>query len=72
MSRVNSAQLRALLYEALGEPLGLRIETENPELLRQRLYAERRANPEFAVLSLHISPLNPGSEIWIARKEPTE
>jgi len=71
MTRVTPAQLQSLLYEALGTPLGLRVETENPELLRQRLYAERRANPEFSALSLHISPLNPGSEVWIARKEPS-
>lgn len=72
MSRVTPAQLQAILYEALGTPLGLRVETENPELLRQRLYAERRANPEFDALSLHISPLNPGCEIWIAKKEQPE
>lgn len=72
MSRITPAELRAILYEALGTPLGLRVETENPELLRQRLYAERRSDPDFAVLSLHISPLNPGSEIWVAKKEPKE
>jgi len=69
MSRVSAADLEALLYEALGSTLGIRVETENPDLLRQRLYTERRKNPEFAVLSLHISPLNPGNEVWICKKE---
>ena len=72
MTRITAAQLEALLYEALGSPLGIRVETENPDLLRQRIYTERRKNPEFAALSLHISPLNPATEVWICKKETQE
>jgi hypothetical protein len=63
------------LYDALREPLGIVVETEDPERLRQRLYALRKAriddDPQLRVLSFLISPTNPGSELWIVKaKQP--
>lgn len=63
------------LYDALRAPIGIVVETEDPERLRQKLYALRKerqdADPQLRVLSFMISPTNPGSELWILKaKQP--
>lgn len=65
---MTAEEVRAILYEALGSTVGLRISTNNPQLLRQRLYTERRASVEFEPLSIHISPTSPSAEVWIVNK----
>ena len=63
------AELLALLYAAKNAQLGTVIETNNPEGLRQKLYALRREyEPEFEQLSFLISPLNK-ADLWILNKE---
>lgn len=59
--------LASLLYEALNAPLGIVVETNDPERLRQKLYAERKKSPEFDVLSFIISPMNK-RDLWILNK----
>jgi hypothetical protein len=66
---MKAEEVAALLYEALGEPAGLAVETNNPELLRQRLYTERRKDAALENLSIHISPSNPSGEVWIVNKK---
>ena len=66
---MKAEEVAALLYEALATDLGLAVSTNNPELLRQRLYTERRKDAALEVLSIHISPLNPGGELWIVNKK---
>lgn len=56
------------LYEALHATHGTVVETEDPERLRQKLYAIRRENEDFLPLSFIISPLN-GRDLWIVKKE---
>lgn len=56
-----------LLYRALTVPKGIVVETEDPEKLRMKLYALRKLDPQFEVLSFRISPINPASELWICR-----
>ena len=58
-----------ILYEALASPLGLVVETNNPQNLRAKLYAARRADADLECLSIHLSPANPGGELWIVKKE---
>lgn len=60
-------ELTELLYEALRTPLGTVIETEDPERLRQKLYAVRKESEDFAQLSFVISPIN-GLDLWIVNK----
>jgi hypothetical protein len=60
-------ELAELLYNALRSPFGTCIETDDPERLRQRLYAIRRENEDFAPLSFVISPMN-GLDLWIINK----
>ena len=60
-------ELTELLYDALRTPLGTVIQTEDPERLRQRLYAIRREYAEFTQLSFVISPIN-GADLWIVNK----
>ena len=62
--------VRALLYEAAGSAVGIRVETNQPELLRQRFYTERRSDPALEAISIHISPTNPSGELWLVNKEP--
>ena len=65
-----SMQLSELLYSALGSELGVVVETNDPERLRQKLYGIRKEIPEGDRLSFIISPLNP-QDLWII-KQPLE
>ena len=51
-----------ILYQALGERIGLVLATNDPERLRQRFYAARRAlnDPDLAHLQFRASPLADG------------
>lgn len=64
---MNNLQLTELLYDALRTPFGTVVQTEDPERLRQRLYAIRRESEDFAQLSFVISPIN-GMDLWIVNK----
>lgn len=59
-----------LLYAAYHSELGVCVETDDPERLRQKLYPMKKDNPDFDNLSFIISPLNP-SDLWII-KQPKE
>ena len=56
-----------LLYQAYASDLGLVIETNDAERLRQKLYPLRKTHSDFAVLSFIISPLN-GKDLWIVKQ----
>lgn len=60
-------ELTEHLYAALRSPLGIVLETSDPERLRQRLYAIRRKHEDFVPLSFIISPFN-GADLWIVNK----
>lgn len=57
------------LYDALRTPLGVKVETEDTERLRAKLYALRREHmEEFGRLSFVLSPTAPKTELWILKK----
>lgn len=60
-------ELTEVLYSALQSPVGIVVETEDPERLRQRLYGIRKEHKDFAPLSFIISPFN-GRDLWIVNK----
>jgi hypothetical protein len=60
--------LLELLYEAYRAELGIIVQTNDPERLRQKLYAERKKDPDLACLSFRISPTSPESELLIIKK----
>lgn len=57
------------LYEALGTPLGIVLQTDNPEKTRAKLYRLREAanDPMLKELSIVISPTMPQSQVWIVK-----
>lgn len=57
-----------LLYQALNSKLGIVVSTDNPERLRQKLYAERKKDPDLECLSITTSRTQPDREIWIVKK----
>lgn len=63
-----------LWYEALGTPFGIAILTSDPERLRQKLYALRKASgdPMLDSMSVVISPTNPGSQVWLVKRKANE
>lgn len=61
-----------ILYEALASDFGLIVETNNPQNLRAKLYAARRADADLECLSVHLSPANPTGALWIVKKEQTD
>jgi hypothetical protein len=64
------ASLVELLYAAYHADLGICVETNDAERLRQKLYPLRKENPDFLPLAFVISPLN-GIDLWII-KQPKE
>lgn len=66
--RGDKAKLIELLYEALHSPLGLAVETNDPQRLRQALYAAMKADSDFASLALTPSRADPSGELWIIKK----
>lgn len=64
---MTNLELTELLYDALRTPLGTVIQTEDPERLRQKLYAIRKESEDFTQLSFVISPIN-GIDLWIVNK----
>jgi len=59
--------VRHILIRALSEEFGVEVPTDNAVLLRQRLYEERRKDPQFWNLSILECPSNP-DKLWIVRK----
>jgi hypothetical protein len=47
--------------------VGIVVSTTDPLKLRVKLYQEKKKDPEFEKLSFFISPVNPTSELWIAK-----
>ena len=65
--------LLTLLYEALASPLGIVVQTTDPERTRMALYAERRkrADPALSALAICLPPFST-SELWLVRKPTTD
>ena len=59
-----------LLYAAVHAEIGVVVETNDAERLRQKLYTLRKDNPDFEQLAFVISPFN-GADLWII-KQPKE
>jgi hypothetical protein len=57
-----------LWYQALAEPIGLVIETNNPDRYKARLYRAREesGDPALKALSIVQSPTTP-NQIWIIK-----
>ena len=57
-----------LLYQALNSEKGICVETDDPNRLRQKLYAERKKDEALACLSFVTSRTQPDSQLWIVKK----
>lgn len=70
MKREHPSKLDVItrMYEALNEPIGVVVVTNNIELLRQLFYRFRKEDPNFEILALLQSPIEP-SHVWIVRKD---
>ena len=64
-------ELISLLTQACVTPLGIKVSTNDPNRLRQRLYAMRRGNPEFAHLSFLVPAASPEDTLYILVKSET-
>ena len=60
--------MKEFLYDALASEFGIILTTDDPIKLRARLYPLRRDDPEFADLSILLSPTNPETELWIVKR----
>lgn len=70
--KLSRRELTALLLQALSASIGVKVFTNNPNLLRQKLYALRREDSTYNVLSFIISPTDPESHLFIIRKTEPE
>ena len=63
--------MEAYLYQALETKWGIVLTTDNPNVLRARLYRARAnlQDPDLARLQIRPSPHAPESEIWIIKGE---
>jgi hypothetical protein len=64
-------QLCLLLYQALAEPIGLAIQTSDPNRLRMQLYNARAKarDPDLAILQFRLSPFE-GCDLVIVKTRP--
>ena len=65
-----SQDLRPLLYQALGQPIGLLLRTSNFVRARQRLYAARQlaGDPDLDQLQFRASPGLVGGDLIIVKE----
>lgn len=58
-------------YSALASEFGVVVWSDNPDALKQRLYAARREamDPALESLSIVVSPTNP-EHLWIVKNAP--
>lgn len=63
-------ELLELLFQAAESPFGIKVQTNDAEYLRQKLYPLRKNNPDFSQLSFIISPENM-KDLWILRRPST-
>lgn len=61
--------LNSLLLRASECEVGLIVRTNDPRLLRNKLYAVKREFPSFASISIVQPPINPESTLWLVNKE---
>ncbi len=65
-----------LWYTALHDPVGLKIQTNDADRLKQKLYQARKSadDPNLSLLTVLTSPLHQQTEVWIAHRnqEPTD
>lgn len=61
----------SIWYEALASEVGIIIQTDNPDLTRQRLYAMRKSlnDPDLESISIQTSPTNPGQDLWLVKRK---
>ncbi len=59
------------LYQALESTYGIVLTTDNPRILRARLYRARASaqDPDLARLQFRPSPDTPETELWIIKGE---
>ena len=65
---MNKQELTSLLTQACLSEVGVVIETNDPNRLRQRFYAIRKKSPEFSHLSFIIPPQASGNTLFILAK----
>lgn len=58
-------------YEALAEPIGVKLYTENRRATMQQLYRarEKACDPQLQALSIVVSPTDQ-NELWIVKQKP--
>lgn len=68
------AEIIEALWSAYNSDLGLLIDTEEPEKLRQEIYRARRELGEECLnqLSVNVSPYNPTGQIMLIRRPDDE
>lgn len=59
-----------LLYRAENSPLGIVVETNDVNRLRQKLYALKKEHDDLKDLILKPHPLNPNSTLFLIRRPP--
>jgi len=71
---MTDAQLTAILNSAIESDNGRVVKTNDPELLKKRLYAVRAdarklGDTSFDVLSFRTSPTDPSGELWLVKEK---
>jgi hypothetical protein len=70
---VKKPELINLLTQAKLAPAGIKVSTNNPKKLRDKLYATKRNMPEFENISMAIPATSPHDTLFIISKpEPSD
>lgn len=65
-------RIAQILVATLNEPIGLCVATNDPRILRTRIYQVRKkmldVQPDLKHIAVYTSPKNPEGELWLLNK----
>lgn len=74
---MTDTEIETIMYRAVDTKHGIRVKTNDPDLLRKQCYrlraaARKRNVLDFDSLSFRVSPSNPGSELLMIKSQSKE
>lgn len=66
---MDDTELLTMMLRAMESEYGIAIRTDNPTLLRNRLYKLKKTQPSLSELALVSPPVNSDTTLWLVRKD---
>lgn len=66
---MDDTELLTLLLRAAESEFGIAVTTDNPTLLRNRLYKLKKTQPSLSKLAIVSPPIDSDRTLWLVRKD---